>query len=60
MAFVILLIIALALLRILIPLLYAFLTAVRLVLWCIVQTIKNEVEKRRERKEWRATQGTNK
>jgi hypothetical protein len=59
MAFVLLLFIAIALLRILIPLLYAFLAAIWLVLWCIVQTIKNEIEKRRDLKEWREAQRAN-
>jgi len=59
MWFVLLVIIAITLLRILLPVLYFLLAGIWLVLWCLVQAIKDEIEKRRERKEWQAAQRAN-
>jgi hypothetical protein len=60
MAFAIILIMAIALLRILIPLAYAFLLTVWIVVRCIIETIRNEIEERRVAKEWREAQRENK
>ena len=59
MWFVLLVIIAITLLRILLPVLYFLLAGIWLVLWCLVQAIKDESEKRRDRKEWQAAQRAN-
>jgi threonine/homoserine/homoserine lactone efflux protein len=59
MAFVLLVIIAITLLRILIPILYFLLGGAYLVLWCGIQIIKDQIEKRRDRKEWREAQRAN-
>jgi membrane protein required for beta-lactamase induction len=60
MAFVILLIIAIALLRFLIPIVWGFLLAVWIVLCCTVWSIRNEIDERRAAKAWREAQRADK